>query len=199
MMQRILETGELVLSKAGEEELQTLSVSEFALDPQIAASYAELREKLSGLQTEWGSLSGDIQQNEQSLAEREQLAQEGYKELEQLLKRVQALRSELDKKGPPGALPSIVEQQLAEMQEHLNLTADIDTAVASLKERLQVCLYAMLCYAMLCYAMLCYAMLCYAMLCYAMLCYAMLCYAMLYYAMLCYAMLCYAMLCYAIL
>ena len=138
VLERSLATGNLILSKAGEEQLLALSMSEYTLDPQIAGSYRELGEQLSGLQTAWGALSGDIQQNEQRLAEKEQLAREGYEEMEELLEIVQALRSELDQKGPPGAVPSIAEQQLAGMQQLLSRVTGIDTAVAALKERLQV-------------------------------------------------------------
>ena len=133
-----MDTGRGVLSKASEEALQTLSLSEFHLDPQIADSYAELRAKLSGLEVDWDALSADIQQNEQRLGERAQLAREGCAEMDALLERVQTLRSELGEKGPPGAVPPIAEQQLANMQQYLDKLADIDRSVEAIKERLQV-------------------------------------------------------------
>lgn len=133
-----METGKSILSKANQEQLQELSKSDFHLDPQIVASYEDLKQKLNSLEVEWNELSEAIQQSEHSLSESAQLAAEGSEEVAQILKKIQTFISSLGNKGPPGAVPVIVEEQLSEMQRHLAVVSEIDTSIESLKDKLQV-------------------------------------------------------------
>ena len=138
MFEETLETGRNILSKANEEQLQELSKSDFHLDPQIADSYEDLKQKLNSLEVEWSELNEAIQKNEQSLSESAQLAAEGSEEVGQILKRIQTLKSSLGNKGPPGAVPVIVEEQLTDMREHLAVVSEIDASIETLKDKLQV-------------------------------------------------------------
>ena len=138
VLEETLETGKNILSKANQEQLQELSKSDFHLDPQIADSYEDLKQKLNSLEVEWSELNEAIQQNEQSLSESAQLAAEGSGEVIQKLERIQTLMSSLSSKGPPGALPVIIEEQLTDMQHHLAVVSEIDTSIETLKDKLQV-------------------------------------------------------------
>ena len=103
------------------------------MDPQIVASYEDLKQKLNSLEVEWNELS-----EANRAAESAQLAAEGSEEVAQILKKIQTFISSLGNKGPPGAVPVIVEEQLSEMQRHLAVVSEIDTSIESLKDKLQV-------------------------------------------------------------
>ncbi|KAI6659332.1 actin binding domain-containing protein [Oopsacas minuta] len=138
ILKETLEIGMGIISKANTEQLQDLSKSEFSLDPQIADSYEELKQKLSSLEIEWGEFSEALQQNEQVLADKVQLAQEGSDEIGQLLKRILTLKSQIENKGPPGAVPTIVEEQLIDMQQVETIVSEIESSIKALKHKLQI-------------------------------------------------------------
>ena len=137
VLEKTLETGKTLLNKATEDKLNELTASEHSLDPQIAESYTNLKGKLASLEVDWNDLSEEMQQTEQSLCEMAELAQEGYNEVDSLFKRINGLKNELAKKGPPGAIPSIVEEQLADMQKTQTQIAEIDECIEQLKVKLK--------------------------------------------------------------